>query len=158
MLSDIVRMCLSAHHDAALFHHHQRGFGLTPLSYERPRRSVQQRSRWSKQSCARSLTPSKDSAPASASCGSPRNMELPGSKPPAGAATTSARRRRPVHRSSSPSARWLLFVVKGFSNFGSRRMRSIERWRGEAVESGDNRSGWQAERKRWTAEPASRPL
>ena len=32
-------------------------------------------------------------------------------------------RRRPVHCSSSPSARWLLFVVKGFSNIGSRRMR-----------------------------------
>jgi hypothetical protein len=31
---------------------------------------------------------------------------------------------RPVHRSSSPIARWLLFVVKGFNNFGSRRMRS----------------------------------
>ena len=28
------------------------------------------------------------------------------------------------HRSSSPSARWLLFVVKEFSNIGSRRMRS----------------------------------
>ena len=33
-------------------------------------------------------------------------------------------RRRPVHRSSSPSVRWLLFVVKGFSNIGLRRMRS----------------------------------
>ena len=31
---------------------------------------------------------------------------------------------RPVHRSSPPIARWLLFVVKGFSNIGSRRMRS----------------------------------
>ena len=28
------------------------------------------------------------------------------------------------HRSSSPSARWLLFVVKEFSNIGSRQMRS----------------------------------
>ena len=34
---------------------------------------------------------------------------------------------RPVHRVSSSIARWLLFVVKAFSNGGSRRMRSTPR-------------------------------
>ena len=33
---------------------------------------------------------------------------------------------RPVHRSSSPIARWLLFVFKGFSNIGSRRNTETE--------------------------------
>src|SRR6516162_3669432 len=79
--------------------------GRQRASCERLRRSVRQRSRCSKRSCARSLIPSRDSAPASASCGSPRNMESTGSKLPVGAAMTSAREATaPSPRSSSTAS------------------------------------------------------
>jgi hypothetical protein len=67
-----------------------------------------------------------DTHAASARFGYPRDTRC---KPTYGNAHRRGQGRtwRPVHRSSSPIARWLLFVVKGFSNFGSRRMRSTSR-------------------------------
>ena len=44
-----------------------------------------------------------------------------------GAYLGSSRPILPVDRSSSPSARWLLFVVNGLSNIGSRRIRKASR-------------------------------
>ena len=48
---------------------------------DKPARSAATPRRWSRSSCGSALTPSKASAPASASCGSPRPMAASGSKP-----------------------------------------------------------------------------
>ena len=74
----------------------RRATGVTPTgrrsaSGGRPARSGQTPRRWSRSSCASGRTPSKVSAPASASCGSPRPMAMRASKLPVAAPSTSAR-------------------------------------------------------------------